>query len=240
MTKEYNIEHLSRKKTSSVKHDKIKDFIKKSITPESISEISNSFFAIIDMSNLGFSYISPSVKNILGFTDKEISKAGLKKIFELYHPEITLTQMAIHKRINEFLKTIAISKHPQYLFSFDVQLKNKSGNYIKLLQHNRIIKSDNAGTPLLIQIVCHDITHFKTEQRHILTLRKIQKNGYKTIFADEFFPEYENGILTKKETEIWKYINRGLSGKKIGELLNISIHTVNTHRKKIYKKLKAN
>jgi len=240
MIKEYSVEHLSGINISNGKQVKIKEIIKKSLNQDSISEIGNTFLAVIDMSSLGFSYISPSVRNILGHTDKEILKGGLKKIFDLYHPDIVLTQKAIHKRMNEFLKTIPISKHSHYVFSFDVQLKNKAGNYIKLLQHNRIVKSDNTGIPLIIQIVCHDITHFKTEQRHILTLKKIQKNGHKTIFTDEFFPEFENGVLTKKETEILKHINSGLSSKKIGEILNISIHTVNTHRKKIYKKLKSN
>jgi DNA-binding CsgD family transcriptional regulator len=63
-------------------------------------------------------------------------------------------------------------------------------------------------------------------------------NATKKVYSATFFSEYERGILTRKEVEIWNYIQKGLTGKEIAETLNISVHTVNTHRKKIYKKLR--
>ena len=45
------------------------------------------------------------------------------------------------------------------------------------------------------------------------------------------------GVITKRENKILKLIAEGLSSKEIGELLNISMKTVDTHRNNIMKKL---
>jgi len=42
--------------------------------------------------------------------------------------------------------------------------------------------------------------------------------------------------LTDRETEVLKLLTKGFSNKGIAQSLNISIHTVISHRKKIYKK----
>lgn len=52
--------------------------------------------------------------------------------------------------------------------------------------------------------------------------------------GDVVFSNY----ITHRENEIQKLIDRGLSSKQIAELLVISVHTVNTHRRNIRKKLK--
>ncbi len=48
-----------------------------------------------------------------------------------------------------------------------------------------------------------------------------------------------NRQLTKRENEIAQLITDGLSNAMIAKKLNISIQTVNTHRKKIFKKLEV-
>ncbi len=52
---------------------------------------------------------------------------------------------------------------------------------------------------------------------------------------DNCFPS----LLTERETEIVKLIANGKSSKKIAEELFVSIHTINTHRKNISKKIGA-
>ncbi len=44
-------------------------------------------------------------------------------------------------------------------------------------------------------------------------------------------------MLTEKETKILTLIVNGKSNPQIGELLNISVHTVKTHIESIYRKL---
>lgn len=50
-------------------------------------------------------------------------------------------------------------------------------------------------------------------------------------------PIHEEGILTRKEREIVRYLVKGFSNKKIAGLMKISPGTVNTHLDNIYRKL---
>ena len=43
--------------------------------------------------------------------------------------------------------------------------------------------------------------------------------------------------LSKREKEIFKLISHGISSKEISDILCISIHTVNNHRKNIIRKI---
>lgn len=55
-------------------------------------------------------------------------------------------------------------------------------------------------------------------------------------FQKEIAEQY---LLTPREVEIIKAIEKGLSYKEISSTLNISVHTVHTHIKNIYEKLQA-
>lgn len=48
----------------------------------------------------------------------------------------------------------------------------------------------------------------------------------------------KNKPLTKREKQILQYVARGMSSADIGQLLEISPHTVQQHRKNINKKMK--
>lgn len=50
------------------------------------------------------------------------------------------------------------------------------------------------------------------------------------------FPEKHDFSFTKRELEIIQYVIKGTSSKQIGEILFISSHTVDTHRRRILKK----
>lgn len=47
-------------------------------------------------------------------------------------------------------------------------------------------------------------------------------------------------VLTTRQLEIVKHLSEGLSYKMIGDTMNISIDTVRSHIKKIYKALEVN
>ena len=47
-------------------------------------------------------------------------------------------------------------------------------------------------------------------------------------------------ILTERENEILHLIAKGMSNKEVALLLDLSVHTVITHTKNIYRKLNVN
>jgi len=47
-------------------------------------------------------------------------------------------------------------------------------------------------------------------------------------------------VLTEREVEVLLVMSRGMTRKEISMLLDLSIHTINTHVRHIYEKLEVN
>ncbi|MEW4922778.1 LuxR C-terminal-related transcriptional regulator [Algibacter sp. 2305UL17-15] len=60
------------------------------------------------------------------------------------------------------------------------------------------------------------------------------------LFLTTLDPKYEHKIekLTKRELQVLKFVGQGNSSFKIAKELNLSLSTIETHRKNIRKKLK--
>lgn len=63
--------------------------------------------------------------------------------------------------------------------------------------------------------------------------------GTDSIYFKNEHLKYFDSLLSTRELEILKYISEGYKTERIGELLFISRHTVETHRKNMIRKLEA-
>lgn len=80
--------------------------------------------------------------------------------------------------------------------------------------------------------MCDD-RHLSIKNWRIPTLSLFNiKNGLNNILNQK----NDHIILTNKEKEIADYLIKGYTSQDIGEVLNISKHTVDTHRRNILKK----
>ena len=64
-----------------------------------------------------------------------------------------------------------------------------------------------------------------------IIIRKIN-----SLCNNNFTNSNESGQLSERETDVLHFIAKGFSNKETADKLNISIHTVNTHRKNIMEK----
>lgn len=201
--------------------------------------ISGSFFyVIIDVPNNTFQYVSPWVKHVLGYSQDEFLMKGASLLSDICHPDISNTQKAIQEECANFLKGKSIKLYPYYKFSFDLVVHDFAGNNVRLLQHNRYIKVDKKGQPLLLLSILMKVHPGRNEIKQTLHISRMMPKGEKVLLKKDFYPKFENGILTKTEIEVWRLTVDGYSGKEIATKLDISVNTVNTHRKNINKKLK--
>lgn len=76
----------------------------------------------------------------------------------------------------------------------------------------------------------------KTEN-NIINLDRTKLNNFFNSFFKTATYDLENQELTEREKDIIKLVAMGLQNKEIADKLNISIHTVTTHRKNITNKL---
>jgi hypothetical protein len=241
MKVKYQVEELIQLLNSNeeLKGDEYQKYLKSDGFIHQLSLDGSFFYVFIDLVKMRYQYISPSVETITGYSADTFMKEGVNFIFSVYHPDVILTQKAIHAEVTDYLSKIPVKDRVNFKFSYDLRLKKADGKYIRLLQRNRFVKFDKQGRPLLMFVVCHEITDHLLDSRQLLLITRSKKGKEDVVYRKEFFTEYENGILTKRETQVRKLISDGYSSKGIALKLNISLNTVLTHRKRIYKKLRS-
>lgn len=96
----------------------------------------------------------------------------------------------------------------------------------------KMLLRDDDGKPLLLITVALQI-----DPRHYFTAK-----AARLLEENEFLKKnyHQFSKLTAREQEVLKQLALGKSAAEIGEVLNISVATAETHRKKIYLKLNTN
>jgi DNA-binding NarL/FixJ family response regulator len=192
-------------------------------------------------------------KKIVVCEDHSIIVDGLQALFQ-DHPTYHLAgHTAKGRELSELLKKI----DPEYLL-LDLNLKDTDG--FTLLES---IRKQNQRIIVLIFTMYHD--EFLIERA-----RKLGANGYllkqasyeeleealelsvnefymtrslraevekKKIFRDSFANKMK---LTRRELELIPYLVQGKTSAMLGETLNLSPLTIETHRKNIFRKLQIN
>lgn len=168
-------------------------------------------------------------QHVLGYDDNQITR---EFFFNNIHPD----DVDIVKRIIRAAVSYCIeypNSDSNELLSLKYRRRKKDGSYIKIFTQAYMYEKFedgriSRGVERLIDISFLDNTeivywNFKADN---LIESDFNKQVYK-IYKDFF---------TKREIEIIFEIEKGLSNKQIAMHLNVSYHTIKTHRKNIYNK----
>ena len=191
------------------------------------------YFYIIDFFDRSLSHVSPSIQDIHGFDPETVT---FDDIINSIHPDdMDFVANAEEANLNFLYNTLGKEHVLHYKVNYSFRSKMKNGEY-HMLNHQAIIltvdENGNFGKSLNIHT---DINHIS--KTNCLTFSLIGLSGYPSytnIKVKQNLNEYT--LFTSREIEIIKLINEGLQNKEIAESLNISEHTIKTHRKNIYKK----
>lgn len=205
-----------------------------------LSKLGPFYYFNYDFTQKKYSYVSDSVHNVLGYNPYESFDEKMVVFAEcVHHPDFLNTQKAIYSHIEKYVKELSALQISKYIFRYYCWVQNKSKHYVKLNISLRFFKKKNSELLASMAALCFKICEGEPKEGvQTLTVYKTTNNVEKKVFEKDFIVEYENGVLTKKETQVWLMLKDNMSGKEIADELGLSIHTVNTHRKNIYKKLK--
>lgn len=240
MERRYNLIDLVQELNvdGNLKDNEYEKYIQSNDLIHQICIHSSTFFVFLDLKKMVYQYVSPSIKLVLGYTPDVLIKKGVDIIFKNFHPSTLLTQKAIHNSVNQVIDDSEGKEKLKLKFSYNVRIKHAKGYYVWLLQRDKLLKLDKNGKPLLMLMICTAINEYVSNERQTFVVSKIENGKEKIVMVKHFFPEFENGILTRREMEVWRLLNEGCSSKDIAEKLDMKVNTVFTHRKKINKKLK--
>ncbi len=194
--------------------------------------LNNQFYHIIQFPQFQLYFTSDNIENILGYNPKELT---LKKLYSFIHPEDYSVVLLATKKMCEFVINNIDNLEPfRSITSMDFRIKHKDGHYLRLLNQNCLLKKDINDKTFQTLSLSTDITHIKESLKIEFNYTN---NGDNTEFN---FPDKElsdfTSIFTKREKEILSLLALGKNSTEIGQILNISKHTVDTHRRKMLSK----
>jgi DNA-binding CsgD family transcriptional regulator len=197
---------------------------------DSFLQFSPAIVFIIDYSTMQYLYFN----EYAGSITEDYVKGGIEFSISNNHPEdnkIVINQ--IFPYIRNFLSEIQPECYKDYKFSFNFRYKNKDGTYQHFIQHSTYIpdKADN----LRYNFAIGNNLPYTDEIKITLTIDKKEKGNYRQI-SIQTLDITSKSIFTKREIEILKLLYKGMSSSSIAELLCLSGHTVNNHRKNMLKK----
>jgi len=191
--------------------------------------------------------------NIVICDDHQVVLEGLNQILS---NEVGLTPKGLFNSGANLIQFLSDKKNHVDVVIMDAQLKNESGFEIakeirkygkfKIIMFSSfvdsylILKAKHAGINACISKDIdsqHLIQIIKNESLVFCSYPEIESNT-DTIKSEEIFSAI--GLLTKRELELMRELVSGNVSKELANKLNISIYTLETHKKNIFRKLEIN
>lgn len=167
----------------------------------------------------------------MGVASDTIDSIWEKDILERIHPEELQGKYLLELEFLRFIRRQPRELRGEYCLADQIHMRDSYGNSFPVL-HRLFYISDMSGenlwltlclyNPLMVPMPCQGMAvNLKTGQ--VMQLDAAQGTG----------------ILSDRETQVLRLIDRGMDGKGIAGILSISINTVNRHRQSILAKLQV-
>ncbi len=208
-----------------------------------IEQIANLFSAgsfyyyIMNFETLQMEHVDDRIQSVLGFKPKDWS---LDKVFELVHPE-DLKQM--HRKeamaVDFILNRIPTEDILKYKVVYVLRLRHADGNYKTILQQSKALTLSEDGKVQQVLGIHTDVTYLNMKVDHKISFIGDGRPSFYSLSTDDKFVPEEldyHTLFTPREKEILANIAKGKTFGEIAQFLNISPHTINTHKKNILKK----
>lgn len=228
-------EYLPRKKGQVPEKDKLTAILE---AHQGLLTVDACVFGIIDYSNFKYIFLSENVSRFDLDRQRAIEE-GLPYVASAFHPsEVPVIFEKVLPSVIEFLGKSNTALHlKRARTAFTSRIRLRSGEYKWHMHQMSVIYSDENNLPLLGLKSIFEIDGVKRGDclDLILTLRG-EADHPETVKEHVFSTAAPSYNLSPREIEILQLISAGKASKEIAHLLNLSIHTVNNHRKSIMRK----
>jgi DNA-binding CsgD family transcriptional regulator len=179
-----------------------------------------------------FFEVNRNVK-LAGFSMQEID--SIDSVYNLIHPADVQKVFSWTEKAIKFLAnsgTIGSGFSSQLIF----RMIGKDSKIYYVNRYSIINRLDSDGIMATNASIFYDVSWMKPGN---IGIGKLSGKG--TEFFDSELPELAlfKSDLSVREVEVLRLVGKGFSSEIIAESLHISVHTVNTHRKNMLKKMEA-
>ncbi|QRM90728.1 PAS domain-containing protein [Lacinutrix sp. WUR7] len=199
---------------------------------------SSTFFCITNTQDLTFEYISKNFNSCLGLDTNDLKAKGMRYFWSRIHPEdIDIWLSALNSLMEFTIGEIPADKRQHANYTWNYRLKNAKGDYVNIVQNTTPLAFDSDMKPIIG--LAHYTVLDPSIKMQITASAKLlnYQNEYETIYFNNHSQKFLEGGISKRERDVVRLLVQNHTSKQISEKLNISSHTVDTHRRNILKKL---
>ena len=165
-----------------------------------------------------------------------IESAFEELIFNKIHPDDLTERHVLEIRYFKFQKSIPPEERTRYSTVCKIRAVNHAGNYVYITHRTLYIKSLNDGNVWLALCLYSPCTDQYAQSG---IDGKIMDGTTGEALPVERYKNYDELLLSKRETAVLSLIAQGIPSKQIALKLNISLNTVHRHRQNILSKLQV-
>lgn len=200
-------------------------------------QIGEFYYYIFNISTQQF-VISPSVEKVLGYKVEEL--ASTEFAMKIIHPEDLPHFVNNENKVLQFFGDLPKEKVMNYKSQCDYRFQKKNGEWIRILHQGIVCAQYPDGTPSAFLGIHTNITHIKPNGTPVLSFIGLEgEPSYVDVKINEPLIKYKQ-ILSDRERETLSLLAKGKSYQQVADSLFLSIETVRTHIRNIYRKLNVN
>ena len=197
---------------------------------DELDKFSRSAISVFDMNRKTHVYISGFYRKRLGLPDNKLE--GPEGFDQLMHPDDLYVATKSGLYFLKMMLAVSPDKLLDYKLISDYRIHNPEGSWMRMTEQQQILETDPLGN-IWLALSLVDVSPNQNTDEPMSCRLVNHRTGKITHFTttDSCFQ------LTRREKEILCLISGGRVSKQIASHLNISIHTVNTHRQNIIEKM---
>lgn len=219
----------------------IEEHISKIIELDYFLPYNSTFYCITNTVSQSFEYVSKNFKACTGLDPEKMLSGGMAYYWSLFHPDDIQSWILSLKELMQFTMTeLNDEQRKKMSYTWNYRIKDGRGNYVNIVQNTTPLQFDSEKKPVI------GLAHYTVLSGHIqldiCASAKIlnQNKEYETLYFKNISSTNLLNIISNREKDIVRLLLTQKTSEEIANLLNISRHTVDTHRRNILKKLSLN
>lgn len=236
-----NINNVYHEIFESYPNIQIEEHIKKLIELDYFYPYNSTFYCITNTIHQNFEYVSKNFKACTGLDREKLMSGGMDYFWSLFHPDdIQLWLKSLQELMKFTMTELDDHQREKMSYTWNYRIKNADGNYVNVVQNTTPLQFDASKKPI-IGLAHYTVLHGNIEMDICASAKYLnEKNEYETLFYQNVTNSNILNALSNRERDIVRSLLLKKTSEEIGFILNISKHTVDTHRRNILKKMNLN
>ena len=233
-----NINALYNKIFDTYPKVEIEEHIKKLIELDYFYPYNSTFYCITNTVHQNFEFVSKNFTACTGLSHKKMMEGGMDYFWTLFHPEdIKLWLKSLNNLMTFTMTELSDDQRKRMSYTWNYRIKNSNKEYVNIIQNTTPLQFDETNKPI-IGLAHYTVLHGAPKMDICATAKYLNdQNEYETVYHQNMSTTNLLGLISNREKDIVRLIITKNTSEIISKKLNISTHTVNTHRRNILKKL---